>query len=79
VFYSNTKNLERCRHNGAKCNWPWEKYLPKDSWPQLARVASDQKMSGIILRWFGLDEMLPRDIFDRLDNPNPGGTFYLTT
>jgi len=79
VFYSNMKNIERCRRNGDKCKWSWKQYVPKDSWFELARVESDRKITGILLRLFSLDTTISREIFDRLDNPNPGGTFYLTS
>jgi hypothetical protein len=72
------KNIERCMRNGAKCKWPWKDYLPKDNWSKVARVESEPKLSGILLRWFGLDRFIPREIYERLDRPNQGGIFYLT-
>jgi 4-amino-4-deoxy-L-arabinose transferase-like glycosyltransferase len=78
LFYSNMKNIERCMRNGAKCKWPWKDYLPKDNWSKVARVESEPKLSGILLRWFGLDRFIPREIYERLDRPNQGGIFYLT-
>jgi 4-amino-4-deoxy-L-arabinose transferase-like glycosyltransferase len=79
VFYANMKNIERCKHNGDKCRWSWEQYVRRDGWLELARIEPRRKLSGILLRLFKLDTIIPRDIFDRLDKPNPGGTLYLTS
>jgi len=78
VFYSNPKNIERCRMNGRKCNWPWKEYLPKDRWTVLKRIESTPKLSGTLVRWVGLDPIIPGEILDRLD-ANFKATFYQAT
>jgi hypothetical protein len=79
VFYANAKNIERCRRYGPKCKWAWQQYSPRENWIELARIEPRHKTLGALLRLFKLDTIIPREIFQRLDSPNPGGVFYLTT
>jgi 4-amino-4-deoxy-L-arabinose transferase-like glycosyltransferase len=78
VFFANRKSIERCQLSGASCRWAWKDFLPRASWIELARIEPARKWSGRALSWLGLDKLLPRAIFERLDRPNPGGVFYLT-
>lgn len=79
LFYANVKSTERCRLINSKCEWSWEQYIPKPGWTELTRIEQTPKLSGTLLRIFRLETVIPRDIFERLDRPDPGGVFYLTS
>jgi hypothetical protein len=79
VFYYNMKNITRCKNNRDKCKWSWEQYIPKDGWIKLERIEPKEKVSGILLRSVGLDTIIPKEIFARLDRPNSGSIIYFTS
>jgi len=79
VFYGSPKSIERCKREGKRCKWSWEQYMPRNSWSEVTRIEPTRKVSGFLLRFLQLDTVIPREIFDRLDRPNPGSTFYLTS
>jgi 4-amino-4-deoxy-L-arabinose transferase-like glycosyltransferase len=78
LFFSNMKNVERCKRSTYRCKWSWEQYLPKENWIELTRIEPKRKLSGILLSWIGLEKSIPGAIFNRLDRPNTGGIIYLT-
>lgn len=76
LYYYNKKNIDYCQRYG--CPFSWKEYLPKDNWTVVTRIEPDRKLSGILLKLVGLDKIIPRAIFERLDKPNSGGVLYLT-
>jgi 4-amino-4-deoxy-L-arabinose transferase-like glycosyltransferase len=79
VFYVNRKSIDQCKLEGHKCKWSWKAYLPQNGWIELERVEPREKVTGPILRAASLDKLIPKEIFERLDRPNPGGIFYSTS
>lgn len=78
LLYVNMKNIERCRSYGRRCKWGWEDYVPRDGWIEQARIEPKRRLGGILLSRLGLDKIIPKGIFDRLDRPNSSSSIYLT-
>jgi 4-amino-4-deoxy-L-arabinose transferase-like glycosyltransferase len=76
LFYANPKNIERCRRSTPKCRWRWEDYLPRNGWIEVERVEPERRFAGLVLAVTGIDRLLPREIFERIDRPNPGAVLY---
>ncbi len=79
LFYANPKNIERCRRSTPKCRWRWEDYLPRNGWSEVERVEPERRLAGLVLAVIGVDRLLPREIFERIDRPNPGAVLYRTS
>lgn len=77
LYFFNKKSIDYCRRYG--CAFAWEDYLPRNDWRVLMRVAPERKYSGLFLSSIGFDGIMPKEIFERLDKPNPGATLYLTS
>jgi Dolichyl-phosphate-mannose-protein mannosyltransferase len=77
LYFFNKKNIDYCRRYG--CYFSWKDYVPKSDWRVLMRMEPKRKFIGTLLAVVGLDKLLPKAIFERLDRPNSGGILYLTS
>jgi 4-amino-4-deoxy-L-arabinose transferase-like glycosyltransferase len=77
LFYFNSNNLTRCKRSGA-CKWRIEEYLPQKEWQELARNEPKEKISGRLLTMLGVNKVLPKDVFDRLNKQSAPAVLYMT-
>jgi hypothetical protein len=55
-----------------------ERYLPKPSWNEVWRKEHERKILGVVIEKLGLKRFVPKEIYRRLNQPNPSVIIFRT-
>ena len=75
LFVYSPRNLELCREQGL-CKPKQKLYRPQPGWTKLAAVAGRPRAVGAVLDALHLSRLVPRQIMEKLETPEPGITVY---
>jgi 4-amino-4-deoxy-L-arabinose transferase-like glycosyltransferase len=72
LYVFSPRNLSLCRATGG-CSGAYE---PKNDWQAVDSVAGKPRAIGGMLRTLGLATAIPKQVMDKIENPNPGIVIY---